>query len=45
MVWGGNEAAIVLEFDTNGQLHNKTWMDAADGLRAWLRRNLAWIAF
>jgi hypothetical protein len=42
-VWGGNDAAITIYFDAQGQLVEKDWFDADDGIRSWLRRYVPWI--
>jgi hypothetical protein len=41
-VWGGDDAAVIIEFDARGRLCNKTWIDAEDSFRARVRRHLPW---
>jgi hypothetical protein len=42
-VWGGNDAAVMIYFDAQGQLVEKDWFDAEDSFRARLRRYLPWV--
>jgi hypothetical protein len=42
-VWGGDDAAVMLEFDEQERLCHKTWFDADDSLRGRLRRYVPWI--
>ena len=42
-VWGGDDGAVVIDFDEEGQIAFKTWTDSPDGLRALIRRWLTWL--
>jgi hypothetical protein len=42
-VWGGNDAAVMVHFDEQGQIADKSWIDAEDSLRGRLRRYLPWM--
>jgi hypothetical protein len=42
-VWGGDEAAVMVEFDQQGAMARKTWIDGPESFRGWLLGHAPWL--